>query len=194
MKQQIIFTLLLLLIFPYQANAISLSVKQKYPYVLLTDDHGILNEKDLKFCGMDIKPRPFSPKDSLAQVYWQCFPREDVAIFLEDFGYSAPDIGGEENYGYLSITVHKLGENVFHQYGMRRAFAVDGYEEQFNLWRKLMKKQKYVCLAGSFISKDEKIVDGKKQYIYAWTFEKIKTKKGHDSYFLEGAKLAQALR
>lgn len=192
MKQKIIFTLLFLLIFPYQASAISLSAIQKYPYVLLTDDYDILNEKDLKFCGIDIKPRPFSPKDSLAHVYWQCFPREDIAISLEDLGYS--DIGGEEIYGYLSITVHKIEDNVFHQYGMRRAWPVDGYEKQFNLWRKLMKKQKYVCLAGSFISEDETVVDGKKQYTYAWTFEKIKTKKGYDSYFLEGAKLAQALR
>lgn len=47
--------------------------------------------------------------------------------------------------------------------------------------------------SGSFISEDEKILDGKKQYTYAWTFEKIKTKKGHDSYFLEDTKLAQTL-
>lgn len=185
-----VFVLLLLFVFSYQAGAISLSVKQKYPYVLLTDDHGILNEKDLRFCGMDIKPRPFSPKNSLAHVYWQCFPREDVSISLEDFGHSAPDIGGEENYGYLTITVFNVVNNVIHKYVMRRAWAVDGYEQRFHLWQKLMKKQKYVCLAGSFISEDEKILDEKKQYAYAWTFERIKTKKGHDSYFLEDPKLA----
>lgn len=194
MKQKIIFILLLLLIFPYQAGAILPSVKQKYPYVLLTDDHGILNEKDLKFCGMDIKPRPFSPKDSLAHVYWQCFPREDVSMSLEDFGHPASGMNENENDGYVTITVFNIVDNVIHTYGMRRAFAVDGYEKRFHLWQKLMKKQKYVCLAGSFVDRDEKIVDGKKQYSYGWIFEKIKTKKGHDSYFLEGAELARALK
>ncbi len=42
----LIITLLCLAIVT-DANAVSVSAKKKYPYPLLTDDYGILNENDL---------------------------------------------------------------------------------------------------------------------------------------------------
>lgn len=46
-----------------------------------------------------------------------------------------------------------------------------------------MKNEKYVCLEGGFLNHRDRVINGKKQEIYSWEFEKIKTKKGCDSYF-----------
>ena len=46
-----------------------------------------------------------------------------------------------------------------------------------------MKNEKYVCLAGSVGQTDKKIKNNKIYITYSWVFEKIKKKKGCDSYF-----------
>jgi len=46
-----------------------------------------------------------------------------------------------------------------------------------------MKHQKFVCLAGTYSYREEVIREKKKYITYIWRFEKIKTKKGCDSYF-----------
>jgi hypothetical protein len=71
---------------------------------------------------------------------------------------------------------------IIHEYQIRAVWPVVDYEERVKLWHKLMTGQKYVCFAGSFGSKKEKIEDDIPKVIYEWTFEKIKTKKGGDSY------------
>ena len=174
---------MLLLTLPYKASAISAAIKKKYPYTLLTNDYGILNDLDLDTRKSGVNPAPFLPKEGegIGYIYWQCFPRDRVSLSLEDIGYSSEDIGGDENYGSLSISVSS--ESGLHKYCMRRMWPVSGYEERFNLWIRLMKDQKYVCFSGGFFGKEDSMINGKKQKTYSWVFDKIKTKKGCDSYF-----------
>ncbi len=180
-----IIPVLILLFFPFIAFAINAVTKQKYPYSVLTNDYGILNEIDLDSYKDGVKPPSSLPKEGFGYIYWQCFPRDAVSINLEDMGYSSEDIGRNENDGDIKITVIRRS-GVFHEYVMRRMWPVSGYEKKFNLWIKLMKNEKSVCLAGSFVHREDRVVSGKKQRIYLWVFDKIKTKKGCDSYFEDG--------
>ena len=157
-------------------------VQQKYPNVLLTADYGILDENDLAAYTWDIKPIPFSAEQGTDYNYWQCFPRDHVALTLEDFGYSSEDIGGIDNYGYLYIKARSKNL-ISHEYFMRRPTAIDDEQETFNRWQKLMKNEKYVCLAGRVGHHEKKTTDNKIYVTYFWTFDRIKTKKGCDSYF-----------
>jgi hypothetical protein len=174
--------LVLVLTIPHRANAIDPIVKQKYPYSVLTDDHGIITELDFASYVGVVNPAPFFPKEGFGYIYWQCFLRENVSINLEEMGYSSEDIGWNENYSSLKITAYSE-PNVFHEYTMRRPWPVSAYEKKFNLWIKLMKGEKYVCFAGDFIGREDKVNHGTKQRVYSWEFDKIKTKKGCDSYF-----------
>lgn len=66
---------------------------------------------------------------------------------------------------------------------MRREWTVSEFQADFNHWHRLMKGEKYVCLGGSFIRRENKIVNGNKKIIYSWIYDRIKTKKGCAGYF-----------
>ena len=120
MKQITIFIFMpLLLYFPYNTSAISHSLKQVYPNSILTDDYGILNEMDLK----DEKPAPFSMNKSAGGVYWQCFSRGQISVYLLDMGSTSDDIGGIENNSGLKITASD-SSGISHEYVTRRRFPL----------------------------------------------------------------------
>jgi hypothetical protein len=173
--------LLFLLILSSKAFAVNFEAKKKYPYPLLTKDYGILNEQDLACYAHGKPPRPFNLENSGGYNYWQCFPRDKVSITLEDYGYSTEDVGWEDTLSDLTIRIY-VTPRIIHEYQMRRPWPVSEYLPRFKLWHKLMAGQKYVCFAGSFGDKKIKIEEAIPREIYYWTFEKIKTKKGKDSY------------
>ena len=165
------------------AHALSITAKQKYPYPLLTDDYGILSANDLAAYTWGLKPRPFTAEAVSGEyTYWQCFPRELVVITLEDTGSSSDEVGWRDNVGDLQIKV-VVNPHLIHEYDMRARWTVLEFEKRFTLWRTLMNKEKYVCLAGGFVHRERTIENGKVRELYEWTFEKIKTQKGCDSYF-----------
>ncbi|MBA2654428.1 MAG: hypothetical protein H0U71_05125 [Gammaproteobacteria bacterium] len=177
MRKKIIL-ILILFSFVWKTYAITNSLRQEYPNSLLTDDYGILIRKDLK----SEKPAPFLLKNPPGYVYWQCFPRDRLVISLEDFGSTAEDIGIDENYSSLKITASNK-HDISHEYVMRRRWPLSVYERRFNSWIKLMKGENYVCIAGEFFNYKAKMEGGKRLGVCSWIFEKIKTKKGQDSYF-----------
>lgn len=173
--------LFFLLILSFKTFAVSLVAKKKYPYPLLTNDYGILNEQDLACYARDIPPRPFNSQNSGEYNYWQCFPRNKVLITFLDMGYSTEDVGWEDTLSDLKIRIY-VTPTIIHEYQMRRPWPVSEYLPRFKLWHKLMANQKYVCFAGSFSEKKEVIEEAIPREINYWIFEKIKTKKGKDSY------------
>ena len=177
----ILLLLTFLLILSAKIFAVNLEVKKKYPYTLITDDYRILNEQDLVRYARGMPPRPFNLKDSGAYNYWQCFSREKISITLKDFGYSTEDVGWEDTLSDLKIRIY-ITPKIIHEYQMRRPWPVSENLPRFKLWHRLMAGQKYVCFAGSFGSKKEIIEEAIPREIYYWIFEKIKTKKGKDSY------------
>ena len=173
MKTKIL--LLFLLILSSKAFSISLAAKKKYPYPLLTNDYGILNEQDLARYAYGIPPRPFNLKDSGAYNYWQCFPRNKVSITLTDFCCSTEDVGWKDTISE-KIRIY-VTPTIIHEYQMRRPWPFSEDLPRFKLWHKLMSDQKYVCFAGSFGDKKVVIEEAIPREIYYWTFEKLKTKK-----------------
>lgn len=178
MCKRVISILILLIIYSGNLAAITAAEQKKYPTSLLTNHYGLLNEKDLDTYKEGVRPPPFLPEGGNGYIYWQCFPRDRISISLKDMGYSSEDIGWEENYSDLRIMISDESSG-YHEYSMRRVWPTSTYEERFKLWLKLMKGQKYVCLSGNFVNREEK-ANG---VITRWIFEKIKTKKGCDSYF-----------
>lgn len=164
------------------AHAVTLSAKHKYPYPLLTEDHKILNERDLAVYTWGLTPRQFTDKEPSGDYYyWQCFPREQVSVTFIDSGITYVDLGSD-TAADLEIRV-AVKPGVYHEYGMRRGWTVAQYQTDFTRWHKLMKNEKYVCLAGSFIGREETVENDIHNETYGWIFEAIKTKKGCDSYF-----------
>lgn len=180
MKIKKLLLLMVLLISFSNALSINSAIKKKYPHPLLTEDYDILDENDLAMCVHE-RPRPFSLESSGAYRYWQCFPRKNILTFLEDSGDSAKEYGSTDTLSELTIKVYP-NQKEMHVYNMRRVWPLAVFEKKFRLWHKLMLNQKYICIAGSFDSKEETVENGTLREVYFWTFDKIKTKKGSDSY------------
>lgn len=163
------------------AYSTSPSSRTQYPNMLIGDHYGILNEKDLDLDGKHV---PFTGGgDSLYQSYWQCFLREQVSMTLIDSGYPSEEIENVDTLADLSIKV-VAQPGVFHEYSMRRRVPTDEFEKRFRLWRELLRGELYVCLEGSAGTIEDRSVPGShRKIVYSWIFEKIKTKKGCDSYF-----------
>lgn len=177
-----ILVLFLCFVTTLEVNALSVEIKKKYPYPLLTDDYGILTENDIAAYTWGLKPRPFTTEGPSGEyTYWQCFPRELIEVTLTDTGQTASEFG-KDNIADLQIRVH-VKPNLIHQYDMRARWGVMDFEKRFNKWQKIMKNENHVCLAGSFTSLEHELENAKVREIYQWTFEKMKTKRGCDSYF-----------
>jgi hypothetical protein len=169
---------LFFLIFPVQLFAISQQSFKKYPYQLLSQDYGILNEANLKRYTDGIFPKRFDWKIT-GLDYWQCFPTKNVIVWYEKGEYDPYDkvLRSEP---YITIQETKV---VVHEYEQRRNFSIDYAKEKVKRWKQLMKNQQYVCIGGAFAGTHEKIKNGKKITEHGWVFENLKTKKGCDSYF-----------
>lgn len=186
------FVFLIMTIIPFMniAYAVSKIAKQKYPYSLLTDDYGILSENDLGEFAWGLKPKKFTTKEGTTGPYnyWQCFPREYVMVTLSDTGHSSDELGWKKNVAYLEIDVLtnkdiRSKENIKHTYEMRANWTITDYQKRFNKWLKLMEGEKYVCLGGHFVDLEKEKRNGAIWITKGWIFEKLKTKKGCDSYF-----------
>lgn len=182
--------LFLCLITPVDSHSASNGAKQNYPHTLLTDDYGILSDNDLASFTWRGTAKPFSADAAKGEYnIWQCFPREYVMVKLSDTGESSDELGWKNNVAYLEIHVltDKYMQNINeinHKYEMRTNLSIIEYQKRFNKWLGLMNGEKYVCLAGHFVDiKKKKVMNGRTQTTYRWVFEKLKTKKGCDSYF-----------
>ncbi len=183
LKIKIIYILVMTVFVFCETYALSEALKKKYPHSVLTDDYGILNQIDLNSVLDGVYPPISSPKKGYGYIYWQCFPRQQVKISLEDTGYMSES--HDETDAEITITATGK-DSVIHQYGMRRNWPVLGQKERFNQYLKLMQAEKYVCIAGTFIESEEKTIEGVKHHTYYWVFEKMKTKKGCEAYFEDG--------
>lgn len=84
------------------------------------------------------------------------------------------------------IGIHLVKEHSLHiPPSKKHPDKISAYHEIFMRWEKLMKGEKYVCLAGQFINHEEKANDGVKIEENYWIYDKVQTKKGFNSYFVE---------
>lgn len=157
----------------FHAYAISSALNEKYPYVLLTkEDYSILSDKDLN---VEDRPSPFSPKGSLGELYWQCFPLQAISTQLDDKGYSSFDL--DEHDGVLQLIVNYQSRT--HTYIMRRNWPLKGCEKRLKEWTNLMRHQQHACILGRYSHQIES-THGVEEYV--WVFESLKTRRGEESY------------
>ena len=149
--------MLVIFLFPLTAQALSAGLKQKYPFAVLTDDYGILNEIDLDSELDGVKHPPLFSTKTKGYIYWQCFPRDSVTVSLEDLGDSPEDDPESdvkyngENDAKLTITAQgKRG--ILHKYVMWSNFPISQTEDRFNGYLKLMHGEKNICIAGGCLS------------------------------------------
>lgn len=191
MKKMLLLIMIAIPLFPIIARGLSADLKKKYPYTVLTDDYGILNEIDLDSELDGVKHPSLFSHENRAFIYWQCFPRDSVRISLEDLGDSPEDdpesdvkYNGENN-AKLNITAASK-KNIYHKYTMINNSPTLLAEARFNRYLKLMQGAKNVCIAGAYLEKEARVMGGKKQQVHYWAFEKMKTQNGCESYHLNG--------
>ncbi len=174
-------------VFPLTINAMNVSLKQKYPNAVLTDDYGILNKIDLDSDLDGVKHPPKFSKKSSVFIYWQCFPRNSVRVALQDLGYS-PEDDDESDIKYngeneASLTLSVLSKShIVHKYIVWGRLPITLAENRFNQYLKLLQDEPYVCLAGSYMDNQSKINE--------WAFIKMKTRKGCVAYHKNGCHYA----
>ena len=110
----------------------------RYPYGLLTDDYGILNEDDLKVNTCMATPSPFSEKKpNSAYSYWQCFEVKTAKLICEGRKYD-PDEKTRVTWLVLSAKLNGAS----HEYMARRNMPVRSCELYQKEWRKHTRNEK----------------------------------------------------
>ncbi len=156
-----------------------------YPYGLLGDDFGILNEDDLAINTCDVWVVPFSPR-SMAYPYWQCFQTLDTSISCEVMEYDQDE---KSVLALLSFSASRKGET--HEYLTRRAMHLSDCKSFEGDWKRIAKNETHVCLSGPYGGIIEEINGIKK---VSWVFDKFKTKKGCVSYFANHCSLSAQIK
>ena len=84
-----------------QLLAINQEILKKYPYQLLTNDYGILNEANLKRFTYEVNVEPFTGKFS-GLDYWRCYETKKVTVWYEKGDYD-PDEKITHGSPYISF-------------------------------------------------------------------------------------------
>ncbi len=157
-------------------------LKSSYPYGLIGDDYGLLTEEDLAIntCGV-LELTPFSGEKNMAYPYWQCFPVKDAKMECDSMGY---DSLSKKETGYMEITA--IGNGGFQSYLARNAMDIHDCNRWLRIWKNKTHGEKYVCLSGTYGAYSG-TRDGQKET--GWVFEKFKTLKGCESFFVNECSL-----
>ncbi len=152
---------------------------EKKPW-LLTNDYGILSKDDIATTNIDNDhPIPINtPEEKYLYKHWQCFPAKQVTLQCRSW----PDDEPGRFACDADIWVHTDTEH--HNYGFRHAWDLDSCNKSVKIWKRLAKNQDTICLLGlpAGDAKQEK-VNGKLLHVHGWVWDRIKTKKGCDSYW-----------
>ncbi len=148
--------------------------KSEYPYVLLTDDYGILNGEDMAINTCDRYPTKISEEDS-SNLYWQCFETKNAKILCEKSGNDA-STGVEMSFMTFEIESSPKIFRYVTGHNMESSNCLFFKKK----WIKAVKNEKHVCFSGSFNSVE---TDEKYKLSSNWQFDKFKTKRGCTSYF-----------
>lgn len=168
------------LLFGFQNFAQTLH--EKYPRILLNEDHGVLKEPDM--FRSDDRSRPYTPQ-MVTSFEWQCFPIKDLKVKYRKWRDA-------DGMGPSNVIVTMCDFDIWNKkvtpvqdYGGRRAKEVTYCNEFRAYWKKLTKLETYICLSGESVGVEMEKVDGKPQKVQGWVWNAIKTKKGCYSYFDE---------
>ncbi len=155
---------------------LNINFKDKYPFGLLTQDYGILDEEDLLIDSRSAKPTTYDIEEfQPAYRRWQCFPTKDVSFNFETWRDNDPMGAAVDIIDLCAFSFEVKNVKPIHTYGGRRAYKLGYCEELKNNWNSLTKDEAYVCLNGH-----PEIYENNEKH---WTWEQFKTRKGCKSYF-----------
>lgn len=149
-------------------------LKSRYPYGLIGDDYGILNEEDIAINDCKAEATPFSRGKNLSYSYWQCFSVIDSKITCDSTGY---DSLTKMETGYVEINAKKGDE--IHFYLARDPMKIRDCKAWIRTWLKRTILEKYVCISGIDNGSHADQKDRKERY---WVFDRFKTRKGCEAY------------
>lgn len=132
MKRYFIITIFLIL--SLNGFALTQESLKKYPYQLISNDYGILNEKNLKRYVDSITPKPFN-WEITGFDYWQCFPTKKVDVWYDKGVYDSYDKVVRSD-PHISI---QETSTIMHVYETRRNFSIAYAREKVATWKRLMK-------------------------------------------------------
>lgn len=146
-------------------------LKARYPYGVIGDDYGLLEEEDLAVntCNA-VEITPFSGDKNMAYSYWQCFPLKVAKISCHNLGYD-PVIRKET--GYLEIEARN--ESGVQYYLARDARDIRECREYLLRWEQKTRGEEYICISGSFGGFEDRRDGHKERH---WVLDKFKTHKG----------------
>ncbi len=170
-----------------QANDHLAAAKKKFPYSLIGEDFGVLEENDLAANSCEVESAPLLPNSHFS-LYWRCFDTKDVHFRCDLLDDDAPVEAHLQ--GWLKIKVE--GNNGRHEYMTRHPFDIASCRSYERTFLSLTKNTEHVCIAGSLINMNEVEGDGKK--LTSWLFEKYKTVKGCDSNFADVCDIKKMIR
>jgi hypothetical protein len=127
---------------------------------------------------------PFSER-STSYPYWQCFDVKKANLFCDGTAYDEDE---KERLTVMVITGDLDGAS--HEYITRRAIPLKTCEKFEKDWERLIKDQDFVCVAGPYTNKNQK--SGK--WVSHWVFDRFKTLKGCESFFVGGCSLQYQLK
>lgn len=166
MKNSIYFFLINVSFFQCNVFAENNSLQKKYPDLVLSDDYGILSEKDIIF----------AVKEGRGSALWQCFPTKDTKFSYNSWlEIDDPNATSVEVNRLCDFNIKVKAKAFNHFYFDRRARYVYTCRLLQKGWKELTKNQSYVCLNGS-----SGILNGKEK---SWFWNKAKTKNGCMSLF-----------
>ncbi len=153
------------------------NLKKRYPFGLIGDDYGLLTQEDLAIntCNV-LQLTPFPEEKNMAYPYWQCFRVKDTKFECDSLGY---DSVTRKETGYMAIDA--IGNGGLHSYLARDAIDMRGCRKWRKVWKQKTYGQQYVCLSGSYGAYSG-VRAGLRET--GWVFDKFKTRKGCESFFV----------
>lgn len=152
----------------------------KYRYGLLTPGYNIVTEDDLAWDAFNRNIEPYDPTTSLSELYWQCFPKEQITAKFNSWrGHNG--MGAWNKVSMLcTLEIAVQNNRELQIFADHRGHPVEFCQKFMTQWKRVTKKQKIVCLNGEGGQYQTEAKVGKYKL---WTWEKFKTKIGCYSYF-----------
>ena len=151
------YFLTFLLIIRLNLSGISPEVLKKYPYQLITNDYGILNESNLKKYTEKVNVEPFKGNFN-GLDYWQCFPTKNITVWYEK---ETDDPYDKMKRGDAHITI-SITPAIIHDYVPRRSFSSDFAKKKVSIWKHFIQNQQYACIGGIYVALTIKLKTEKK--------------------------------
>jgi hypothetical protein len=168
---QILFFILLSSILANGADSAHLAeLKSKFPNGLLSDDHGVLNIKDLALNACRLKPPAFAPGATNTYEYWICFENKSILPTCYDAGVDET----EGHVGRVYIDTHD--SEMSYKFFERRPWPIRDCRNFVKALRKIMKGTLHACISASSITMEEKNDRGQMERV--GFLHRFKTRKG----------------